>query len=152
MNPEQRIQLDKMIKQNDSVDNTELIRELKHSSLITKEINTILKIKKRLNNNYIDDFASIDKECLNHCRFLFDNYTNIYNKLLKDQVDLKVLYKFLYHLKQIEDGVLNQHEASFEIGTLLKKMYIDPIIEDKPPNERKALPVSWNEYKNMNCI
>ena len=44
MNPEQRIQLDQMIKQNDSVDNTDLIRELKHSSLITKEINTILKI------------------------------------------------------------------------------------------------------------
>ena len=147
MNPEQVIQLNEMIKQNDSVDNTELIRELRHSSLITKDINTILNIKKKLNTT---EFAIIDKVCLKHCRFLFDNYTNIYNKLIKGQVDLKVLYKFLYYLKQIEEGSLNQHEASFEIGTLLKKMYIDPIIEDKPPNERKALPVNWNEYKNMN--
>ena len=152
MNSSQKIQLDQMIKQNESVDNTELIIELKHSSLITKDINIILKIKKRLNNNNIDDYSSIDKECLSQCRFLFDNYTNIYNKLIKDQIDLKVLYKFLYHLKQIEDGVLDQHEASFEIGTLLKKMYIDPIIEDKPPNERKSLPVNWNDYKNMNGI
>jgi len=149
MNPEQVLQLNEMIKQNDSVDNTELIRELKHSSLITKDINTILNIKKKMNTT---EFNLIDKECLKHCRFLFDNYTNIYNKLIKGQVDLKVLYKFLYYLKQIEEGELNQHEASFEIGTLLKKMYIDPIIEDKPPNERKSLPVNWNEYKNMTHI
>jgi len=149
MNPVQVIQLNEMIKQNDSVDNTELIRELRHSSLITKDINTILNIKKKMNTT---EFNLNDKECLKHCRFLFDNYTNIYNKLIKGQVDLKVLYKFLYYLKQIEEGELNQHEASFEIGTLLKKMYIDPIIEDKPPNERKSLPVNWNEYKNMTHI
>ena len=145
MNPNQVLQLNEMIKENKSVDNTLLIRELKHSSLITKDVNIILNIKKRMNT---DDYKTLDNECLHNCRFLFDNYTNIYNKLLKGQIDLQTLYKFLYCLKQIEDGVLNQHEAGFEIGTLLKKMYIDPIIEEKMP-EKKGLSINWNEYKNM---
>lgn len=157
MNPKQREQLNDMIRENETVDNTDLIKELKHSVQITKEVNIILAIKKRMksntksNNNNIKNNIidpELDVECLKQCRFLFDNYTNIYNKLLRDQIDVKILYEFLYYLKKIEDGKLSQHDASFEIGTLLKKMYVDPVVEDKPPNERKSLPLDWNEYKN----
>jgi hypothetical protein len=145
MNPNQVLQLNEMIKENNSVDNTELIRELKHSQLITRDVNIILNIKKKLNTS---DYKILDNECLKNCRFLFDNYTNIYNKLLKGQIDMQIFYKFLHCLKQIEDGKLNQHEAGFEIGTLLKQIYIDPIIEEKMP-EKKGLSINWNEYKNM---
>ena len=41
MNPQQRLQLHELIKQNNSVNNTELIRELKHSAIIRKEVQTI---------------------------------------------------------------------------------------------------------------
>lgn len=146
MNTKQREQLNDMIRDNGTIDNTDLIKDLKHSVQITKEVNIILAIKKRMKTNI--DINELDKECLKQCRFLFDNYTNIYNKLIRDQIDVKILYEFLYYLKKIEDGELNQHDASFEIGTLLKKMYVDPIIEDKP-NEKKSLPIDWNEYKNI---
>ena len=77
--------------------------------------------------------------------------TSIYNKLLRDQIDLKVFYKFLYYLKQIEDGELTFYQASFEIGTLLKNMYVDPIIEEKEKEKttRVAKHITWNDYKTI---
>jgi hypothetical protein len=145
MNPNEVLKLNDMIKEGDCVDNTESIRQLKHSALITHNLNAILRIKKKYGN----DIKELDTECLKECRFLFDNYTSIYNKLLRDQIDLKVFYKFLYYLKKIEDEELTFYQASYEIGTLLKNMYVDPII-DKEKEMRKSKNISWDDYKNLN--
>ena len=154
MNPNEVLKLNDMIKEGDCVDNTESIRKLKHSSIITQNLNTLLRIKRKYSRNRNNDgtvnFKELDAECLLECRFLFDNYTNIYNKLLKDQIDLPVFYKFLFYLKKIEDGELTFYQASYEFGTLLKNMYVDPIIEEKDrekEKERNVKPISWNEYK-----
>ena len=153
MNPNEVLKLNDMIQEGDCVDNTDMIRQLKHSPLITQNLNTILHIKKKYNlnkNRDTNDFKSLDEECLKECRFLFDNYTSIYNKLLRDQIDLQVFYKFLFYLKKIEDGELTFYQASYEIGTLLKNMYVDPIIQEKDrEKERPAKPITWNEFKNM---
>lgn len=154
MNPNEVLKLNDMIQEGNCVDNTETIRQLKHSSLITKNVTTLLHIKKKYNlnknNDNTVDFKALDNECINECRFLFDNYTSIYNKLLRDQIDLAVFYKFLYYLKKIEDGELTFYQASYEIGTLLKNMYVDPIIEEKEKkNDRIVKPITWNEFKNM---
>ena len=42
-----------------------------------------------------------------------------FNKL-KDQLDLNILHKFLSTLKQVEEGKLDQHEASVKVGQALK--------------------------------
>lgn len=155
MNPNEVLKLNDMIQEGDCVDNTDMIRQLKHSPLITQNLNTILHIKKRYNlnkNRDTIDFKSLDEECLKECRFLFDNYTSIYNKLLRDQIDLQVFYKFLFYLKKIEDGELTFYQASYEIGTLLKNMYVDPVIQEKDrekEKERPVKPITWNEFKNM---
>ena len=153
MNHNEVLKLNDMIKEGDCVDNTETIRHLKHSTLITQNLNTILRLKKKYkmnkNNDNTINFKELDNECLKECRFLFDNYTSIYNKLLKDQIDLPVFYKFLYYLKKIEDGELTFYQASYEIGTLLKNMYVDPII-DKEKEMRKSKNISWDDYKNLN--
>jgi hypothetical protein len=152
MNPNEVLKLNDMIQEGNCVDNTESIRELKHSAIITKNVNTLLHIKKKYNlnrnNDNSIDFKALDNECLKECRFLFDNYTSIYNKLLRDQIDLPVFYKFLYYLKKIEDGELTFYQASYEIGTLLKNMYVDPIIEEKN-QDRNVKPITWNEFKTM---
>jgi hypothetical protein len=149
MNPNEVLKLNDMIREGECVDNTDMIRQLKHSVLITKNVTTILRIKKKYNLNDID-LKSLDEECLKECRFLFDNYTSIYNKLLRDQIDLPVFYKFLFYLKKIEDGELTFYQASYEIGTLLKNMYVDPIIQEKEKEkERPVKPITWNEFKNM---
>ena len=156
MNKNEVLKLNDMIQEGDCVDNTDMIRELKHSPIITKNVTTILQIKKKYNlnknNDNTVDFKSLDEECLKECRFLFDNYTSIYNKLLRDQIDLPVFYKFLFYLKKIEDGELTFYQASYEIGTLLKSMYVDPIIQEKEKekeNGRNVKPITWNEFKNM---
>ena len=148
MNSNETLKLNDMIKEGDCVDNTEMIRQLKHSSQITKNLNIILRLKKKHEEMETFDFKALDNECLKECRFLFDNYTSIYNKLLRGQIDLVVFYKFLYYLKKIEDGELTFYQASFEIGTLLKNMYVDPIIETKNDNREKPVKnITWNEYK-----
>ena len=148
MNPDEVLKLNDMIREGDCVDNTETIRQLKHSAIITKNVNTLLHIKKKYG---AVDLNILDNECIKECRFLFDNYTSIYNKLLRDQIDLKVFYKFLYYLKKIEDNELTFYQASYEIGTLLKNMYVDPIIEKETNNEkgRTVKPITWNEFKNI---
>jgi len=143
MNPQQRLQLHELIKQNNSVNNTDLIRELKHSHIIRKEVQMIEKLKT------VYDFEILQEECIKHCYFLYENYTVIYNRLLKNRVDIDVLYTFLDTLQMIEEGKMDQHEASFEIGTLLKKMYIDPRIEDKPPEYKPPINISWQEFKKL---
>ena len=47
MNDSERLQLQKMIKTNDTEDNTVLIRSLKHSKLIWADVNNILSLKKK---------------------------------------------------------------------------------------------------------
>ena len=148
MNPNEVLKLNDMIKEGDCVDNTETIRQLKHSSLITQNLNNILHIKKKYPTM---DLKTLDDECLKECRFLFDNYTSIYNKLLRDQIDLKVFYKFLFYLKKIEDGELTFYQASYEIGMLLKNMYVDPIIDEKEKEMKKGRNIDWNEYKKINA-
>ena len=144
MNPQQRLQLHELIKQNNSVNNTDLIRELKHSHKIRQEVQMIEKLK-----SVYDDFEILQNECIKSCYFLYENYTVIYNRLLKNRVDLNVLYTFLDTLQMVEDGKMDQHEASFEIGTLLKRMYIDPRIEDKPPEYKAPINITWQEFKKL---
>lgn len=148
MNSNEILKLNDMIQEGDCVDNTDMIRKLKHSAQITKNLNTILRLKKK-HEEGVFDFKALDNECLKECRFLFDNYTSIYNKLLRGQIDLVVFYKFLYYLKKIEDGELTFYQASFEIGTLLKNMYVDPIIDENKKTVKPVKNITWNEYKNQ---
>ena len=102
--------------------------------------------------------------CVKRCNFLFNNYTEIFNKVKKDEIDLQMLNKFLNVLKQIEDGKIDQHEGSYIVGTILKEIYIDSALkkaektdkkdkknkkEDKPI---KPVKISWKEYKEKNNL
>jgi hypothetical protein len=167
MNSMDRIQLEKMIQANDAADNTAQIRELKHSALIQQDVGTLLNLKRdyaRLAKTNPDQF---DMMCVNRCTFLFNNYTDIFNKVKKDEIDLSILSKLLGVLKLIEDGKVGQHEASVEVGKLLKQIYIDSALkksekldkqhdkgsDSKGDNAAATLPpakkVSWKQYKMM---
>ena len=144
MDSQQRLKLHELIKQNNSVNNTELIRELKHSHKIRKDVQTMEALK-ALHTNY----EILEKECVNNCYFLYENYTHIFMRLIKNRVDIDILHTFLDTLQAVEDGKLDQHEASFEIGTLLKKMYIDPRIDETKPQYIPSNNISWQEYKKI---
>jgi hypothetical protein len=150
MNSDQQELLDQMIRENDTKDNTGKIRELKHSAKIRLDVSKIQNIKRRCRST---QFNVLDKEARGQgCGFLFQHYPNIYNKLLKGEVDIKILYRFLDELASIEEGKQNQHEASYRIGMLLKEMYIDKRIdkekEEKGPTyKKKTSTMSYEEFK-----
>ena len=103
MDDKARLQLQKMIKANDVEDQTELIRELKHSHLLQNDINNLIMLKAK----YRNDQDKINEEGMSECGFLFTYYTDIYNKIRKDEIDLKILNQFLNVLRRIEDGELD---------------------------------------------
>jgi len=141
-----------MIKANNVEDQTELIRELKHSHLLQNDINNLIMLKAKYRNNQ----DKIHEEGMNECGFLFTYYTDIYNKIRKDEIDLKILNQFLNILRRIEDGEIDQHEGSFIIGTLLKELYVDSALrkaeklnQDEPEiiQPREVVNISWKDFK-----
>tara|TARA_R110002074_G_scaffold16289_2_gene54717 strand:- start:1749 stop:2246 length:498 start_codon:yes stop_codon:yes gene_type:complete len=160
LNDAERLNLQKMIKTNEAEDFTQLIRKEKHSILIKEDVETLLSIKKDFSRLAKSNPESFDKLCVTRCQFLFNRYTDIFNKVKKDQLDLSILGQFLVVLKQIEDGDINQHEGSVAVGRLLKKLYIDSAIkvgdklDEKHKKSGKHQPkpknLSWKEYKEQN--
>jgi hypothetical protein len=90
---------------------------------------------------------------------LFNNYTDIFNKILKDEIDLVIMTRMLSVLKMIEDGKVDQHEGSVVFGKILKELYVDSAVKrgdnlDKEHDSERVLPVegkkiSWSQYKHM---
>jgi hypothetical protein len=154
MDDKARLQLQNMIKANNIEDQTGLIRELKHSDILKKDVQTLISLKQKFG----EDEEALKLESMCECAFLFNYYTDIYNKIRKDEIDLGILNKFLNVLKQIEDGNLDQHEGSFVVGTLLKEMYIDSALKkaDKLDKEHEGeneviavepVKISWKQFK-----
>jgi hypothetical protein len=146
-----------MIKTNNVEDQTDLIRNLKHSQILRNEINNMIMIKAK----YRGDDEKIAQECMNESNFLFTYYTDIFNKVKKDEIDINMLYKFLDILKKIEDGQLDQHEGSFQVGTILKEIYVDSALKkaekldaanetEKVETKKANVNISWKQFKKMN--
>jgi hypothetical protein len=157
MDDNSRLHLQKMIKANNVEDQTDLIRELKHSHLLQEDINNLLMIKAK----YRTDPDKINEEGMNECSFLFTYYTDIYNKVRKDEINLSILNKFLNVLRRIEDGEIDQHDGSYLVGQLLKEMYVDSALkkagkldqqnkgQDAPAPKKESLNVSWKQFKKF---
>ena len=157
MDENQRLLLQKMINENDVLDQTELIRNLKHSVILSNEINNMMMLKAK----YRNDIEKMHFECMSECNFLYTYYTDIYNKIKKDEIDLSILNKFLNVLQQIEEGEIDQHEGSYLVGSLLKELYIDSALkkadklnkENEGENEivyREPISISWKQFKLLN--
>lgn len=156
MDDKQRLQLQNMIKVNNVEDQTDLIRNLKHSQVLRNEINNMIMIKAK----YRGDDEKIAQECMNESNFLFTYYTDIFNKVKKDEIDINLLYKFLDILKKIEDGELDQHDGSFQVGTILKDIYVDSALKkadkldaangtEKVEPKKANVQISWKQFKTM---
>ena len=95
--------------------------------------------------------------CQTSCTFLHSNYTDIFNKVVNDELDLKMMVEFIKALKQIEDGTIDQYDASVKVGTILKEMYVDSAmrkgakLDEANASEAKQFvepkKLSWVEFK-----
>ena len=125
MNESESLQLKKMISENQVEDQTDDIREKKHSEKIRADVTRMIELKKkyqRLEKTNADQFDNI---LTSQCSFLFNNYTDIFNKVKKNEINLDTLWQLLNILRRIEEGTVDQHIGSYEVGKLLKKIYID---------------------------
>ena len=146
-----RLKLQEMIKANNVSDQTETIRTLKHSGTLRENVKTMILLK----NKHKNDLVQFNEEASRECYFLYSNYTDIYNKIKKDEINLVILFQFLDVLDKIEQGELDQHEGSFEVGTLLKKIYVDSALRkaDKLNDGRQETPknagssITWKQFK-----
>ena len=131
LNEQQRIDLASFIKANNTDNCTEEIRTKKQSILIRNDVKHMVFLKQkyeRLSKSNPNEFDAI---CVKQCAFLFNNYTDLYNKIKNDNLDLSILERFLDILKKIEDGELDQHEGSYLVGKYLKEIYIDSALKTK---------------------
>lgn len=169
MNCVDRLQLERMIKENEVVDCTQEIKNKKHSNLIKDDVNKILFLKSKYNRLELSSPKQFEQIIISQCKFLYTNYTDIFNKIMKNEMNLPMLFKMLNHLKTIENGDKNQHEASYEVGKLLKQIYIDSVLmkennekikkEKRNKNKKNKIKetvkiknISWSEFKNKNNI
>jgi len=151
----QRLHLQNMISANNVEDKTDLIRKLKHSHILREDINNLIMLKAK----YPLDSDSVHLEGMSECNFLFTYYTDIYNKIRKDEIDLKILFKALDVLRDIEDGKIDQHDGAYKFGLLLKQIYVDSALKkaeklnaEDTESEYKGpqVEISWNQFKKMN--
>ena len=164
LNNQQRLDLANMIKANDTADCTEEIRDKKQSVLIRNDVKQMVFLKQKYQRLAKTNPGEFDAICMKQCGFLFNNYTDLYNKIKNDNLDLNLLDKFLNILKKIEDGELNQHEGSYLVGKQLKELYVDSAlrnqekleakdkhrkVQKKPPgvSEKK---ISYKDFKILN--
>lgn len=146
MNQDQRNKLNDIIKNdNDFKDNTNLIRDLKHSELLKLEIEKMIIFKNK--NKLMTDESLYNELLKKECLLLFTHYKDIYNKLKNDNIDVSLLFEMIGILKEIEDGKLDQNEASFKIGTILKQIYVDTAL-DNIPEQKQHTNISYSEWKN----
>ena len=129
MDPDQRIHLQKLIDANGTEDHTEVIRRVKHSSQIYADATTMIKLKQEYSRLAKSNPKQFDAMCVSRCAFLFTYYTDLYNRLKSGEIDLNLLYKMIKILREIEDGKLDQHEGSFEVGKILKSIYVDSALK-----------------------
>ena len=123
MDDSDRLKLKEMIKANNTEDFTEKIRTLKHSAKIRADVQAYLDLSRRYPKSHKDKF--FQESCNKKCAFMIQNYTDIYIKMIKGELNLEILNSLLNVLKEIEDGKLDQHEGSFKVGKVLKELYID---------------------------
>lgn len=153
-----RLNLSKMIDANNVQDCTDEIRAKKHSKLIGDDVTRLITLKQKYSRLAQSNTSQFDAMCVSQCSFLFNNYMEIFNKVKKDEINLKILYQLLDVLKKIEDGKLDQHAGAFEVGKLLKSIYIDSALIkaeriDKKTGEKttvskpKEKKITWAEYK-----
>mgnify|MGYP006086897895 FL=1 len=148
------LNLKKLISEYKPEETTEKIRALKHSLLIKQDVEEIILTKRKYSKLKFD---TLQQMCIKRANFLYTNYTNIFNKLVKGELNLEILGRLIMILQKIEKGQCDQHEASVIVGTILKELYIDSALKKqeksdakhkaKEKRKRNGKKITWAEYK-----
>lgn len=174
-----RLDLQQMLSGARPVDNTNDIRRLKHSRRIADEVNQFMSHKLNLEwRNTVAAFvadnkrgssagqdamdkvlspAQIEQECVDMCPFLVEHYPDLFRRVFRGELDVKVLFELLNALAEIEDGDLTQEQGSEKVGRILFRLYADIRSRQESKNESKngttegsstkGAALTWKEYR-----
>ena len=162
MNSQERLDLKKLVDNSDAEDNTATIRRIKHSANFLTDIRTMEQLKRSNAGLRVSSPEEFTEMCREKCNFMFNYYTDIFNKQLKDELNLGIMIRMIQVLKLIEDEKVDQHEGSVIVGKFLKELYVDSALrradnldkehskdsEAEPVVEPKS--ISWKQYKRGN--
>jgi hypothetical protein len=160
MNSQEKLNLKKLLDNSDCENNTDHIRKVKHSTKIRDDIRALENLKRTDGHLRGSDPQAFMNMCQQQAWFLFSNYTDIFNKVLKDELDLDIMTQLLTVLKLIEDGKVDQHEGSVMVGKILKELYVDAALrrgasidkeypKEEPPAPIEGKKISWKEFKQL---
>jgi hypothetical protein len=143
-------------------DNTEYLRSTKNSNKLLADLKLLNKLKEEnieLRKKSPFAFFEIAQA---KAFFLYTNYPHIFNKFVKDEIDMDIMTEFIKVLKQIENGEIDQNEGSVKIGNLLKTIYIDSAIKlgekldsvNESPKEEQysGRHIDWKSWKSNGYI
>ena len=89
------LNLKKLVEQSDCENNTDKIRELKHSCIIQENMLLLDSLKKEyseIKKTNHNDFLNI---CIQNCSFLYNNYTEIFHKAVNDELNMTLMQNML---------------------------------------------------------
>tara|TARA_Y100000817_G_C16808436_1_gene523102 strand:- start:730 stop:1200 length:471 start_codon:yes stop_codon:yes gene_type:complete len=147
MNSTEKLNLDRLLEEYKPEETSKLIQKLKHSQLILKDVVRMEIFHKKFSR--LKGTKTYQRRAEKTCSFIYKNYNNIFQRLLKQQLDYSILKKFLFVLKQIEDGKVDQHEGSRQVGVLLKNLFIDSVLKQKKSEKSPKKPkynISWSDW------
>lgn len=165
---QERLDLKRLLTSMECDDNTEHIRKMKHSAKIQKDIMELVKFKKEHLSLYESKPERFEMEAKTVADFLYVNYTDIFRKVIRDEINYEIMSKLLYVLKAIEDEKVDQHEGGVLVGKVLKELYLDSAVrhgqnldkkyeaeaksnvEDSQVEAVSEKPISWKEFKQQN--
>ena len=157
LSDDDRLNLKKMMSEIDYVDNTDTIRRLKHSVQIRDNIRKLEDLKREHADMRIRSPEQFFNIAYTECDFLYNNYSDIFRRLMNDTVDINIMSKLLIVLKLIEEGHLDQEDGAIRVGKLLKELYLDSAVrhadaldkehEDDKPVINDGKKVSWTRFK-----
>jgi len=154
-----------MLRQSDAEDNTETIRRVKHSGPLIESIRVMESLKRSHREMRETDPQQFFILCSEKCAFYFANYMDLFNRQLKDELNLAIMIRMIRFMELIEQGQVTQHEASVIVGKYLKELYVDSAIRrsehldekyadenannHSEPVEEKQ--IGWKQFKSMNA-
>lgn len=155
MNASEQQQLQRMIREGGVTDVTDKIRDKKHSSYLRSDMK---RLEHLLSLKLEEDDWTFAARCEEAAPFTFREYTDIFNRARKGNLDFDIMNKFIDVLEKIEQGLLGQHEGANEVGKLLKKIYIDSALKqaNKLDESREAtdipartspIQISYKQFK-----
>ncbi len=154
-----KMNLKNLVSKMGAEDNTENIRKWKHSTRIRDDIRKLDTLTQEKEDMRVNEPDLYVKTCADAAPFLFENYQDLFKRMIRRELDLTIMTKLLVILKLIEDDKIDQHEGAAMFGKILGELYIDSAIkkgdnldkehQSSEPEKSVGKPISWKEYKQM---